>query len=182
MQRAETTTPAKPVPESFALSASRFAYTTSAHDRCPKAVSSSFRSSNEARTLEEILRRVRAADVSGLTQEIISVNDGSTDVTGDIMEKLTGAKDLKIFSHPHNRGKGAAIRTAIEHATGDVLLIQDADLEYDPSDYPLLLKQSLMPSRRRITARASSAAPTVYFFLAYMANPFLTLLSNCSAI
>jgi len=134
---------------------------------------------NEVRTLEEILRRVRDADTRGLTKEIILVDDGCTDGTGDILKKLTGAKGLKIFSHSHNRGKGAAIRTAIEHATGDILLIQDADLEYDPSDYPLLLKP-ILDGRADVVygSRFTGGTHRVLLFWHYMANRFLTLLSN----
>jgi glycosyltransferase involved in cell wall biosynthesis len=134
---------------------------------------------NEARTLEEILQRVRAADSSGLAKEIILVDDASTDGTGAILKKLTGDKDLKIFFHPFNRGKGAAIRTAIEHATGDILLIQDADLEYDPSDYPLLLKP-ILDGRADVVygSRFTGGTHRVLLFWHYMANRALTLLSN----
>src|SRR5271154_5201161 len=98
---------------------------------------------NEANTVEEIIRRVRAADSCGLEKEIVLVDDASTDGTGDILKKLPPMAGVKIVSHPINRGKGAALRTALEHATGDIVLIQDADLEYDPGDYPLLLKPIL---------------------------------------
>jgi len=134
---------------------------------------------NEVRTLEEILRRVRDADTRGLTKEIILVDDASTDGTGDILKKLTGAKDLKIFSHSHNRGKGAAIRTAIEHATGDILLIQDADLEYDPTDYPALLGPILAGNAEVVFgSRFLSGARRVLFFWHYAGNRLLTMLSN----
>ena len=134
---------------------------------------------NEARALEEILHRVRAADIGGLTKEIILVDDASTDDTRSIIKKLSGAQDLKIFSHSWNRGKGAAIRTAIEHATGDVLLIQDADLEYDPSDYPLLLKP-ILDGRADVVygSRFTGGTHRVLLFWHYMANRLLTLLSN----
>ncbi len=134
---------------------------------------------NEVRTLEEILRRVRAASTGGLSKEIILVDDASTDGTGDILKNLAGSNDTKIFSHPLNRGKGAAIRTALEHATGDILLIQDADLEYDPSDYPLLLKP-ILDGRADVVygSRFTGGTHRVLFFWHYMANRFLTLLSN----
>ncbi|MCG3149041.1 MAG: Undecaprenyl-phosphate 4-deoxy-4-formamido-L-arabinose transferase [Verrucomicrobiae bacterium] len=134
---------------------------------------------NEVKTLEEIVRRVRAADTCGLTKEIVLVDDASTDGTADVFNKLSGAKDLRIHSHPFNRGKGAAIRTAIEHATGDIFLIQDADLEYDPVDYPLLLKP-ILDGRADVVygSRFTGGTHRVLLFWHYMANRFLTLLSN----
>ena len=98
---------------------------------------------NEVQTVEQIIGRVRAADSRGLDKEIIVVDDASTDGTGDVLKKLQQNTDLKVFAHPYNRGKGAALRKALEHATGDIVLIQDADLEYDPSDYPKLLQPIL---------------------------------------
>lgn len=96
---------------------------------------------NERETLKEILRRIRNVEVP-LEREIILVDDGSTDGTRDLLEKLDDG-DVKVVLHERNRGKGAAVRTAIEHATGEILLIQDADLEYDPEDYPILLEPIL---------------------------------------
>ena len=104
---------------------------------------------NEATTVEEILRRVRAADSCGLEKEIVLVDDASTDGTSDVLKKLQQGPGVKVVAHPFNRGKGAALRTALEHATGDIVLIQDADLEYDPSDYPRLLRPILDRSRGR---------------------------------
>jgi glycosyltransferase involved in cell wall biosynthesis len=134
---------------------------------------------NEARTVEEIVRRVRAADTGGLHKEIILVDDASTDNSGDILKQLAQAGHVKVFSHPSNRGKGAAVRSAIERATGDILLIQDADLEYDPSDYPLLLKP-LLDGRADVVygSRFLGGPHRVLFFWHYVANRFLTLLSN----
>jgi len=99
---------------------------------------------NETRTIGEIIARVRAAPLS-LAWELIVVDDGSTDDTRLVVEKLRGegAHTIRVLSHEGNRGKGAAIRTGIAHATGEIILIQDADLEYDPRDYPLLLEPIL---------------------------------------
>jgi len=134
---------------------------------------------NEVRTVEEIIRRVHAADTCGLEKEIILVDDASTDGTADLLKKIQQDSGIKIFSHPRNRGKGAALRTAIEHATGDILLIQDADLEYDPVDYPLLLKP-ILDSRADVVygSRFTGGTHRVLLFWHYMANRLLTLLSN----
>lgn len=91
---------------------------------------------NERDTIREIVSRVRAA---GVHQEIVIVDDCSTDGTRDILIELDREQDVRVVMHGYNRGKGAALRTAMAHASGDVLLIQDADLEYNPSDYATLL-------------------------------------------
>ncbi len=93
---------------------------------------------NEENTIEEVIMRVRA---TGLADEIIVVDDGSTDHTMEILARLVkaGEPPLTILRHPQNRGKGAGVRTGIEAVTGDLVLIQDADLEYDPADYATLL-------------------------------------------
>jgi glycosyltransferase involved in cell wall biosynthesis len=90
---------------------------------------------NERDTIAETIRRVRASPVD---KEIVVVDDASTDGTPSVLESLAGP-DLKLISQPANQGKGAAIRRALEDTTGDVILIQDADLEYDPADYPRLI-------------------------------------------
>ena len=92
---------------------------------------------NEKKTIQEILRRVAATD---LADEILVVDDGSTDGTRDILTELDGLLRCRVIYHVKNKGKGAAVRTGIEQARGDVLLIQDADLEYNPQDYPALLQ------------------------------------------
>ncbi len=134
---------------------------------------------NEVRTVEEIVRRVRAADSRGLEKEIIIVDDASTDGTGDVLENLQRNADVKVFAHPHNRGKGAALRTALQHATGDIVLIQDADLEYDPGDYPKLLRP-ILDGRADVVygSRFAGGTHRVLLFWHYAANRLLTLLSN----
>lgn len=94
---------------------------------------------NEAATLEEIINRVRA---TGLVYEIVAVDDGSSDDSVAILKRLQnqGHPPLTILQHRQNRGKGAAMRTGLEAVTGDFVLVQDADLEYDPADYPVLLE------------------------------------------
>jgi glycosyltransferase involved in cell wall biosynthesis len=134
---------------------------------------------NESRTVEEILRRVRAADAQGLEKEIILVDDASTDGTSEILKRLSTQPSVKVYTHPFNRGKGAALRTAIEHATGDILLIQDADLEYDPADFPKLL-HPILDGRADVVygSRFLGGTHRVLLFWHFMANKFLTLLSN----
>jgi glycosyltransferase involved in cell wall biosynthesis len=92
---------------------------------------------NEAHTIEEILRRVEAEE---LANEILIVDDGSSDGTRDILQSLDAKEHIKVILHDGNQGKGAAVRTGIHNASGDVLLIQDADLEYNPRDYPTLIQ------------------------------------------
>ncbi len=134
---------------------------------------------NEVHTLEEILERVRAVDIR---KELILVDDGSTDGTRDLLrDKITGrSPDVKVFMHESNRGKGAAIRTAIEHCAGDFILIQDADLEYDPREYFALL-EPLLDGRADVVfgSRFIGGGPhRVHLFWHRVANALLTTLSN----
>jgi len=91
---------------------------------------------NEKSTILEILARVKKAETAGLKKEIVIVDDGSTDGTKDILRKVN---NVKVFFHDINKGKGAAIQTGLQHARGDVVLIQDADFEYNPEEYKALL-------------------------------------------
>ena len=92
---------------------------------------------NEVESIQTILQRVIA---TGLVYEIIVVDDGSKDGTRDVLKSLDGKDGIRTILHERNQGKGAAVRTGMNAATGEILLIQDADLEYDPRDYPDLLK------------------------------------------
>jgi glycosyltransferase involved in cell wall biosynthesis len=98
---------------------------------------------NEKKTIEEILKRVISAPVFDFEKEILVVDDCSTDGTSEILEKLKEKFKFLLLRHEKNLGKGAAIRTALNHITGDIALIQDADLEYDPKDYQKILKPIL---------------------------------------
>jgi glycosyltransferase involved in cell wall biosynthesis len=140
---------------------------------------------NEERTLEEVVRRVCAVQIS---KEIILVDDGSTDQSRAILARLQEDNDrskdplnrMSIIFQPHNQGKGAALKAALSYVTGDVIVIQDADLEYDPKDYPSLLE----PIRAGLadvvygTRFYGGGAHRVLFFWHYMGNLALTLISN----
>jgi glycosyltransferase involved in cell wall biosynthesis len=136
---------------------------------------------NEAATLERVVGRVLAADRIGLDLEILIVDDGSRDGTAELAETLARAhREVRLVRHPANLGKGAAIRTGFAQITGDIALIQDADLEYSPTDYPKLLKP-IIDGRADVVFgsrfRSSEEARILYFWH-YAANRILTTLSN----
>ncbi len=129
---------------------------------------------NEKNTLLDIIKRVEAVPIE---KEIIIVDDFSTDGTREIMKGIN-SPDIKIYYHPHNRGKGAAIRTAIPHATGDIVLIQDADLEYDPMDYPRLIEPILDGRADVVYGSRFLGTHRAFLFWHYIGNKFLSFLTN----
>jgi len=132
---------------------------------------------NEVNTAETLLRRVREVP---LKLEVIVVDDGSTDGTRDLLTKLEeeGIIDTLVF-HDVNRGKGAALQTGFQRATGDVTVVQDADLEYDPLEFPLLLRPILSKKADAVYGSRFLGGPhRVLLFWHSVGNTFLTLLSN----
>jgi glycosyltransferase involved in cell wall biosynthesis len=154
---------------------------------------------NEITTIREIVERVHAVEIrmrvrdghlglpvgpDGLVEvvvskEIIIVDDGSQDGTRDLLPELAQLSEVHVHYHARNQGKGAAVRTAIEHATGEIMLVQDADLEYDPRDYPTLL-QPILERRTKVVygSRFLGGPRKAMFFSHMLGNKLLTLFTN----
>jgi glycosyltransferase involved in cell wall biosynthesis len=133
---------------------------------------------NERETIQEIVTAVKASPVKNL--EIIIVDDCSIDGTREILRDVIASQVDKIVYHDVNQGKGAALRTGFQHATGDIVIVQDADLEYDPQEYPVLM-EPILQNRADVVfgSRFIGAGPhRVVFFWHMMGNKFLTMLSN----
>ncbi len=147
---------------------------------------------NEIATIGEILRRVRSVDVKVrvgygadgaedvvLEREVVVVDDGSTDGTRAFLRAMVDEPDVKVIFHEKNQGKGAAVRTGLEAASGDVMLIQDADLEYDPREYVDLLAPILEGRSKVVYGSRFRGSPTkAMFFWHMVGNRFLTLVTN----
>ena len=132
---------------------------------------------NEAATIVELLDRVSGLE---LEKQIVVVDDGSTDGTGELIENWQSGREDVVFLQQENRGKGAAVRAAIPHADGEICVIQDADLEYDPADVPALIEPIVRGSADVVFgSRLSGGKPQrVYLFWHLVGNRFLSLLTN----
>jgi glycosyltransferase involved in cell wall biosynthesis len=135
---------------------------------------------NEAATIRQIVDQVAAVDV-GMDKEIVLVDDGSTDGTRDVLKDLAGRRPAwQVLFHERNRGKGAALRTGFAAVTGDIVLVQDADLEYDPKEYPLLLKP-ILEGRADVVFGSrflGGGSHRVLFYWHSVGNKLLTMFSN----
>jgi glycosyltransferase involved in cell wall biosynthesis len=133
---------------------------------------------NEKATLPEIVRRMREVRLpNGIDREIIVVDDGSTDGTRDVLTQLFDST-VHVVLHERNRGKGAAVRTGLTRATGDYVLIQDADLEYDPEDWPRLISPVLRGNASVVYGSRFTGERRNMLFLHWIGNRFLSFLTN----
>ena len=131
---------------------------------------------NETQTIRKILARVQDTN---LVDEILVVDDGSTDGTRDVLKELDGSGSIRVVLHDKNQGKGAAVMTGVRQASGDVIIIQDADLEYDPRDYPALLRpieEGLADVVYGSRFLGAARRPTMFWHM--IANKLLTLMTN----
>lgn len=136
---------------------------------------------NEKDTIEAILRRVLEVKLEEMGKEVIVVDDGSKDGTVEILQRIAqewASPNLKIFFHDKNQGKGAAIRTALNHVSGEIVIIQDADLEYHPEEYPLLVLPILKYGADVVYGTRFLGVHRAFLFWHYLGNKFLTFVTN----
>lgn len=131
---------------------------------------------NELRTVAEAVRRARTVDLP-VDREILIIDDGSTDGTGEIIKRLVDST-VKVLTQPANMGKGAALRRGFEESTGDYVIVYDADLEYDPRDWPALLRPILEGEARAVYGSRFTGERRNMMFWHWVGNRFLSLLTN----
>ena len=131
---------------------------------------------NERTTVAEIVRRMRAVDLE-IEREIIVIDDGSSDGSDKILNTLADST-LRVVTHTTNQGKGASVRTGLAHARGDLVLIQDADLEYDPEDWPKLLRPALKGRAKVVYGSRFTGERRSMHFWPWVGNRFLSLTTN----
>ena len=133
---------------------------------------------NEKATLERIIERVRDVDLGEIEKEIVLVDDGSKDGSREILAGYKGQPGFRVVFHERNGGKGRAVRTGIENATGDMVLIQDADLEYDPAEYPALLAPILADRADVVYGSRFKGPGRAFLATHYYGNKFITFVAN----
>jgi len=136
---------------------------------------------NEQATIRLIVDRVLAVDLGPVEKELVIVDDGSRDGTRDILKTLDGQRGVRVFMQPFNQGKGAAVWRGMQESTGDILIIQDADLEYDPAEYPALIAPIINGQAEVVYGSRFLGSPRghrVLYFWHSVGNKMLTMLSN----